>query len=296
MKTEQDLLIEDKQVSITSLDKPLWTEPLVTKGDLLQYYIKIAPIALKYWQNRPLTLTRYPNGVDEEGFYQKNCPKYAPDWIKTVSVTGQEGIEYIICNDLATLVWLGNQGTIEIHPATYEITQEQTPSYAIIDLDPTPPLGFPAAREVAKKVKIVLDQLGLRGYPKTSGATGIHIYIPLQPRYSFFDTSRLVEFIGKLLIEFYPEAVTNERLIKNRHGVYIDHLQNQAKKTIVGPYSLRPLEFAPISTPIEWDELGTVSPNQFTILNFMERIAVKGDLFASVLTDLQSIDHLLAML
>lgn len=296
MKTQEALNIDGKTIAVSNLDKIFWPSPVITKADLIKYYAAVAPVALKHWSSRPLTLQRYPNGIEDEGFYQKNCPDYAPEWIRRFpKVTDTKTIEYIICNDLATLVWLGNQGVLEIHPALYKVDHFPAPSFAVIDLDPTAPLGFAAARETAKKVKVVLDELGLRGYPKTSGASGIHIYIPLQPRYSFRHTSRLVEFIGSLLVKFYPQSVTNERLIRNRHGVYVDHLQNDANKTIVGVYSPRPLPSAPVSTPINWDELDQINPEDFNLLTVPQRIESYGDLFEPVLTDLQSIDHLLRL-
>lgn len=294
MRTLQDVSISDRQVALTNLDKILWPAPVITKADLIKYYLAVAPTALKHWSGRPLTITRYPNGIEGDGFYQKNCPDYAPEWITRVPlVTDNKTTEYIICNDLATLVWLGNQGMLEIHPALYHLDFYPAPSFAVIDLDPTAPAGFTEARDTAKKVKLVLDELGLRGYPKTSGATGIHIYIPLKPRYTFKQTSRLVEFIGKILVQFYPETVTNERLIKNRHGVYIDHLQNLVGKTIVGVYSPRPLPQAPVSTPVRWEELDEIKPENFTVETVPLRIEQQGDLFEPVLSDLQSIDHLL---
>lgn len=287
--------VEGKQIPVSNLDKLIWPTPALTKADLIQYLISIGPVALKYWRNRPLTLTRYPDGVHNQGFYQKNCPDYAPAWVSRVPVvTDAKTIEYIICNDLATLVWLGNQGVIEIHPATYGVSNPAQPSFAIIDLDPTAPSGFAEARHIAKKVRTVLAELKLRGYPKTSGATGIHIYIPLLPRYTFNESCWLVEFIGQLLVKLEPELVTNERLVKNRRGVYIDHLQNLPGKTIVGVYSPRPLPYAPVSTPINWDELDHIEPGDFTINTVPRRVKTVGDLFEPVLTDLQSIDHILS--
>ncbi len=297
MKTAQQLKIDDKTILVTNLDKILWTKPKITKADLIQYYISAAPYALRYWTQRPLTVTRYPNGIDSKGFYQKNCPKYAPDWIETYEVlTENRSINSVLCNDLATLLWLANQAVIEIHPTSYQIDQPDNPSYAIIDLDPTAPLGFSEAVEIALKIKVVLQELGLRGYPKTSGATGIHIYIPLAAGHTFKQTVKLVEFIGEILVKLYPDKVTSERLVKNRYGVYVDHLQNLPSKTIVGVYSLRPLFGAPVSTPVLWEELEYINPLDFTLLTLFQRLQAKGDLFAPVLTDRQSIEHLLPLL
>lgn len=294
---KHQFLIEGKEVLLSNLNRILWPKLKITKNDLIKYYIDIAPIALKYWQDRALTITRYPKGVEEEGFYQKNCPDYAPSWINTEPIISNDKvINYLVCNDLPTLVWLGNQAAIEIHPSTYEVNSRHHPSFAIIDLDPTAPANFQQAVKIAQKIRVILSEMGLRGYPKTSGATGIHIYIPLISKYTFAQTAKFVEFIGKLVCKFYPREATNERLIKNRHGVYIDHLQNLPDKTIVGVYSLRPLSNAPISTPVIWEELDSIEPNSFNIKSIGKRIQERGDLFRDVLNDKQSIDHILPML
>ncbi len=292
---KQQLKFEDKTVTLTNLEKTFWTHPKITKLDLIQYYIAIAPYALKHLAQRPLTVTRYPSGVFNKGFYQKNCPSYAPDWIKTfnISLDQKTQTNYILSNDLATLVWLANQGVIEIHPANYQTHAVDQPSYAIIDLDPTAPTGFAETRQIALKTQLILQELGLEGFPKTSGATGIHIYIPLAGGYSFSQSTDLVRFIGETLVKLYPNQVTNQRLVKNRSGIYVDHLQNLQNKTIVGVYSLRPLVGAPVSTPISWEELKTCNPSEFNLFTLPKRLKKEGDLFAPILTNRQSIEHLL---
>lgn len=290
-------MVKEREVKLSSLDKVLWPDPGIDKAQLLDYHIKLAPYSLKYWQNRPLTLTRYPKGVLETGFYQKNCPESAPDWVKRVLPVGKEAVTNdIVVDQLSTLIWWVNQSAIEFHPATYDLVHLSNPSFAIIDLDPTAPTGFLEAVQVATYTRVILDELGLRGYPKTSGGTGVHIYIPLEPIYTFAQTNRLIEFIGELLSRFYPMQVTQERLIKNRNGVYIDHMQNRANKTIVGVYSPRPLNNAPVSTPVTWDELGSIHPGDFTVSSIIDRINSVGDIFAPVLTDKQNIDHLIPLM
>ncbi len=297
MDIDRHVKVDGRDVRLTNLDKVIWPDIGVTKAQLMEYHLKMSDLTLPYWRNRPMTITRYPKGVTETGFYQKNCPEYAPEWVETVIIPGDDKeTEYILVNNSATLIWMANQSAIEFHPATYCDHAPKIPSFAVIDLDPTAPQGFDEAVEVALYTKVILEQLKLRGYPKTSGATGIHIYIPLQPSYTFSQTSRLVEFIGQLLINFYPKQVTNERLIKNRTGVYIDHLQNLANKTIAGVYSPRPLPGAPVSTPITWEELPSVHPGDFIIENVPNRIQQQGDLFAPVLTDLQNLSHILPMM
>lgn len=282
-----------RKVPVTNLDKVLWPKAGLTKGKLLQYYALLADVILPHWQNRPMTVTRYPHGVDDTFFYQKNCPSSAPEWVKTTLVND---VNYILVNDLSTLLWMVNQAAIEFHPAEYEISVPEHPSYAVIDLDPTAPLGFEAAVEVALHCREVLVKLSLRGYIKTSGATGLHIYIPIRPGYDFAITAGLAQMIGMLLRERLPDKITMERLIKNRHGVYVDFLQNAPGKTLVGVYSPRPSPMATVSAPVTWEELPYVRPEEFTIQTMPERVNRTGDLFAEVLVDKQSLDHILPVL
>lgn len=226
-------------------------------------------------------------------FYQKNCPRGAPEWVQTHMV---HDTRYVLVNDVSTLLWLVNQSVIEFHPAEFTTRAPQFASYAVIDLDPTPPLGFAAAVEVALQCREILLQLGLRGYTKTSGATGVHIYIPLQPGYDFAVTSALAKTIGVMLQKELPGLVTLERLVKHRKGVYVDYLQNAPSRTLVGVYSPRPTPEAAVSTPVTWEELPNVRPAQFTIAAVPSRTREMGDLFAPVLSDAQSLQHLLPLL
>lgn len=292
MKTRESLVVEGQEVKLTNLDKVLWEDVRITKADLIEYHIKMAPFTLSHYADRALTVTRYPHGIEGEFFYQKNCPDYAPEWVTRRVI---EGTEFIIVDQVATLVWLANQAAIELHPSTYQAEQPVNPSYALIDLDPTAPQGFAEAVEIAFLVKNVLDRLNLRGYPKLSGATGVHVYIPLVPKYSFADTVALAQFIGATLEKVYPEKVTTERLVKNRRGVYVDHLQNGFHKTLAGVYSPRPLSSGRVSAPVTWDELTQVKPADFTIKTMPKLVLERGDLFELVLSDLQTMDHVLEL-
>jgi bifunctional non-homologous end joining protein LigD len=259
--------VDGKLIKLTNLDKPMWQEPLVTKGDLIHYYYQVAPLLIPHLKNRPLTVTRYPDGIDGAHFYQKQCPPHAPPWIKTYSSSAKDKVvDYILANDRATLVWLANQGTIELHPWLSTVDSPDYPDLIVVDLDPDPPAGWPQVIEVARLVKGLLDEMGLASFPKTSGATGLHVYIPVAPRYSYRVTSRFVGFLGKLIAAHHPQLATNERLIKRRRGrVYIDHLQNLPGKTIVAPYSLRPRSWPTISMPFPWEDLNQIDPKDFTI-------------------------------
>ncbi|MCK9526701.1 MAG: non-homologous end-joining DNA ligase [Limnochordia bacterium] len=290
MTTKQIVQVEGKSLKVSNLDKVFWPKQGLTKADLLDYHTKLSALTQKHWQGRTLTVTRYPHGVEGDFFYQKNIPSAAPPWVVSHRV---EDTEYVVAGNLATISWLANSAAIEFHPSTYTISSLGVPSYAIIDLDPTAPQGFAEAVQVGKHCRDVLWEMGLRGYPKLSGRTGLHIYIPLENRYDFQITSHLVKVIGLALKRRLPEKVTLERLIKNRHGVYVDYLQNHPGKTIVGVYSPRPTPQATVSTPVRWDDLDYYVPQDFTLKTVPEWIREKGDLFDPVLTEPQALEHLL---
>ena len=291
MTMKQVVTVEGRTLQLSSLDKVFWPKLGLTKADLLDYHVRMAPYTIPYWQNRPLTVTRYPDGVEGEFFYQKNKPMSTPSWVETYFVNDTE---HVLANNLSTITWLVNQGSIEFHPATYVQSNPEVPSFAIIDLDPTPPLGFNEAVEAAKWCNELLSKLGLLGYPKTSGGSGLHIYIPLLLVYDFQISSGLVRLLGQILHELYPRKITLERLVKNRQGVYVDYLQNLANKTIVGVYSPRPSPEATVSTPIRWNDLDHVRPEDFTIRTVPQWVKQMGDLFYPASQDVQSLEHLLA--
>ncbi|HBG09780.1 MAG TPA: DNA polymerase domain-containing protein [Firmicutes bacterium] len=288
MTTRQVVVIEGKSVPISNLDKVLWPEVGLTKTHLLEYYARLYPYLQRHWQGRALTVTRYPHGVDGEFFYQKNVPPGAPAWVQVRTI---KDVNYVVAQDLATIIWLANSGAIEFHPSTYLAARPDTPTHAIIDLDPTPPAGFADAVEVAKYVRELLDKLALKGYPKLSGATGVHIYLPLEGSCDFQLSSQLAYQIGLALQTAHPEKITLERLIKRRHGVYVDYLQNSPGKTMVGVYSPRPTAQATVSTPVDWSDLDYYQPEDFTIKTVPQWVEERGDLFSGVLEP-QSLQHL----
>jgi len=287
--TKQIVQVEGKSLQLSNLDKVLWPKAGLTKAHLLNYHASVYPFTKVHWKDRALTLTRYPHGVEGEFFYQKNVPSSAPSWVKTHRM---EETDYVVVDDLATITWLANSAAIEFHPSTYLTSSPEVPSYAIIDLDPTAPQGFAEAREVAKYCRDVLMQMGLTGYPKLSGATGIHVYIPLEGSCDFQISSQLVKVIGLTLQRVYPQKITLERLIKNRRGVYVDYLQNHPGKTIVGVYSPRPTPEATVSTPVEWGDLDYYEPRDFTLRTVPQWIREKGDLFQPVHTTPQALGAL----
>lgn len=285
-------VLSGRRAQLTHPDRILWPQDGITKAELVSYLTAVADAMLPHLRDRPLSLTRFPRGIQSGGFYQKNAPPYTPAWITTYTFShGDREVHYILCQDLATLQWLGNQAVIEIHSWLSRAPNPYVPDFAVIDLDPDPPAGFAEAVQAALLVKRVLDAFGLRGYPKTSGATGVHIYVPVEPRYTYATLAAFVGAVGDLLRESVPWLVTRERAVARRGGkLYVDHLQNVLGKTLVAPYSPRPLDGAPVSAPLRWEELPAVSPHMFTIRTMPARLAQVGDLFQEVLTDRQDID------
>ncbi|MGE5554196.1 MAG: non-homologous end-joining DNA ligase [Betaproteobacteria bacterium] len=287
MRSEKRLVqVGTRTFPLSNLDKLLWPEDGITKADLIRYYFAVAPYLLPHLRSRPLTVVRYPDGIHGEGFYQKHLPPSAPEWLPRCEVPSEEAdtISYLIADEVAALVWLGNQAALELHPAHHRCDRLDRPDWAVIDLDPADGVGLDEVREVAVLARRVLNDFGLTAYPKFSGATGIHLYLPLPRRYSHAAVSRAVGYLGQVLRELNPRRVTTERLIRNRAGhVYVDHLQNLANKTIVAVYSPRPRPGAPVSTPVTWEELLTRNPEEFTIHTVPRRLRQIGDLFAPVL-------------
>jgi bifunctional non-homologous end joining protein LigD len=269
-----------KDIDVTHPDKPLWEKPAVKKIDFIRYLQEISPYLLPFLHNRLLTVIRYPHGMFGEAFYQKNCPDYAPEFVQTAL---HDGINYIVCNNLKTLLWLGNQLAFEFH-IPFQTLSSHGPSEIVLDLDPPSKKEFKLAIQAAQMIKEVLDHLNLIGFVKTSGNKGLQIYIPLpENEFSYDDTRLFTEFIAEYLISKAPNSFTIERLKKNRQNkLYIDYIQHAEGKTIVAPYSARGNDTAALATPLFWDEVtDELRMEDFTILNMMKRINEKGDPFQS---------------
>jgi bifunctional non-homologous end joining protein LigD len=281
----QHLLINDRQIPIKNLDKPFWPTEGFTKGDIMEFYISIWPYLAPHLKDRPLSLVRYPEGIEGQFFYQKNFPN-PPLWVETIPVESEDRIvNYVMANNLETLIWSVNLGSIEIHPWLSTRENLDFPTYIIFDLDPMAPATFREAVQVALALKSVTDHLKLQTFPKISGATGIHIYLPIKPQYTYQETSTFVKHLGEAVINVLPELATNERRVQDRTGkIYIDHLQNLKGKTIASVYSLRPFPGAPVSMPVTWTELPQVEPKSFSIKTALARLAATGDLFAPLLS------------
>ncbi len=294
------LTIEGKEVKVTNLDKVWWQEEGITKGDVIRYYIEIAPWLLPHLKDRPLVLTRYPDGPYGNSFYQKNTPKYAPKWLRTVPLQSEKRvINYLLADDVASLVWIVNSGGFEIHPFLSRIQQIDYPDYVVFDLDPMEKGTWEHVCETALVVKRALDIWGLQGYPKMTGATGLQIFVPVKPVYTYEQVRDFALGLCQGVESVLPQITTLERKIANREGkLYLDYLQNVKGKTLATIYGVRPKPKAPASTPLTWDEVEgmRVQSGDFTIFTLPERVEKLGDLFKPVLERPQSLDHILSKL
>ena len=320
------LEVEGHRVPLTNLDKPLWPaeagRAAITKRDMVRYYVRMGPIVLPHLRDRPLTLTRYPNGIYEQSFYQKRFEQGLPEFVETVRLfsSHNEGdVEYVTINNLQTLVWLAQLADIELHPWQSRVVTEPDaaglsttfigsedvvrqsvlnyPDYIVFDLDPyiysgnekegdEPELNraaFARTGEVAVALKDILDQLSLSSFLKTSGKTGLHIYVPVVRQYDYKTTRKTCELVGRFLMQHRPRDVTMEWSVDKRTGkIFLDHNQNVRGKNMASVYSLRPLPGATVSTPLRWDELGDVYPTDFNIDTAPYRVNEMGDLWAGV--------------
>jgi bifunctional non-homologous end joining protein LigD len=290
--------VGEREVQLTHLDKVYWPGEGFTKRDLIDYYVAVAPVLLPHLKDRPLSLVRYPHGILEEGFYQKDAPQGMPDWVRIAPLWSKDRnsyINFILCDNIETLVWMANSGAIEINPWLSRYDNPDCPDFAVVDIDPSEGTTWDDVKVVARMVKSLLDQWKLVGFPKVSGASGLHIYIPVEPRYSYKEISTFVKYGATFIRDAYPEKVTLERKVKDRTGrVYIDYPQNARGQTISSVYGVRATPGAPVSMPVTWDELERVHPKSWSIMTAPERIREVGDLFSHVLTVRQSIDPFLA--
>ncbi|WP_416147822.1 DNA ligase D [Salipaludibacillus sp. HK11] len=279
-------------VEVTSLDKPIWPSVAFTKDSYLLYLQMVAPQLLSHLKNRLLTLIRYPHGSGGEHFYQKNCPDYAPDFVKT-AISDENEINYILCNDIETLLWLGNQLALEFH-LPFETVDTSNPTEIVFDLDPPSRKAFPLAIDAALKMKAIFDELKLISFVKTSGRKGLQVYLPLPVnQFSYEETRRFTSFVCNFLCEQNPQSFTTERLKKNRgNRLYLDYIQHDKGKTIIAPYSPRGTEDGLVATPLYWEEVtDTLSPQQFSLPAVMERLKERGDPFRT----LRQVDNRVAL-
>ena len=287
-----------RTLTLSNLDKVFWPKEGITKGDLLAYYREIAPTLVPHLRGRPFTMKRYPDGAEGKTFFQKDAPSHMPDWIKTrpFEVTTREGprtrrkINAPVVDDELALLWMVNMGCIDMNTWYSRVDRPERPDWVLFDLDPSPDVGFPEVVQVARLVRQVLAALGLESYPKTSGADGMHVLVPIARRSTYDATREFAEIVARTLASTHRGLVTTEWSKAKRRGVLVDANQNGAGKTIASAYSVRPVPGAAVSTPLRWDEVtDDLDPRAFTMDTVLERVARLGDLFAPVLAGDQSL-------
>jgi bifunctional non-homologous end joining protein LigD len=289
-KAKQELLVGKRKVPVSNPGKIYFPEKKITKGDVIAYYNDIAPYMLPHLKNRPMSLKRNPNGIHGEAFFHKNAGDTAPSWVKTFetwSDSSERMIEYVLCNDAATLVYLANLGCIEMNPWNSTFNKPDYPTWIVMDLDPSDGNTFEQVIETAQAVKEVCDKSKITAYCKTSGASGLHIYIPLGGKYDYDVAKSFAELMAIAVHELVPSFTSLERNLKKRgEKIYVDFLQNRRGQTLAAAYSLRPVEAASVSAPLLWNEVKSgLHPSQFDIHNIFPRVQKHGDLFSNVLTE-----------
>ncbi len=275
-----------RRLRLTNLDKVYWPEDGCTKRDMIEHYVRVAPVLLPHLRDRPVGMQVFPDGIHGKHFWRKRIPDHAPGWIRRWTWHGDREVTYVIAEEVATLAWMANSGAIDLHPWHSRIDAPEQPDWAVFDLDPFEPATFDDIREVARLVKAALDHLGMRGLPKTSGQTGLQIYVPLRRGPDYAAVRGWVEEVGRAIGQVLPDKISWEWSVARRTGrIRIDYTQNIIGKTLAAPYSLRPAPGAPVSTPITWEELDDpgLRPDGWSIRTIHARLAAVGDLFAPVL-------------
>lgn len=281
--------IGKQEVKLTNQNKIYFPKDEVTKGDLIDYYQKMSRYILPHIKNRPQSMNRFPNGIDGMSFYQKDASDNIPEWVETHAVhsdSGDKFIDYIICNDKATMAYMNNLGCIEFNVWTSQIQTIEKPDYLVLDLDPSEKNSFDDVIETAQMAKSIMDKGKVEGYCKTSGSSGIHIYIPMGAKYEFEQVKNFAHVLMQLVQQELPDSTTLERALQKRdkNKIYLDYLQNRRGQTLASVYSLRPKNGAPVSMPLEWSELKSgLKPTDFNIENALDRVKKNGDLFKPVL-------------
>jgi bifunctional non-homologous end joining protein LigD len=289
------LKIEKREVAVTNLDKVFYSETGFTKGEMIDYYIRIAPVMLPHLKGRPVSLKRYPDGVNGMFFYEKQCPSHAPGWIKTTRVAKTGGyIDYCVIDDLPSLVWAANIANLEFHTFQHVGRALHRPTALVFDLDPGPPADILQCAEVALRIKAMLDAMGLESFPKTSGSKGMQLMVPLNTPVNYDKTKAFARAVAAALSRELPDLVVDDMKKSLRKGkVFIDWSQNDDKKTTVCAYSLRAKSRPTASTPLKWSEVKAAvpkgrakggSPLVFECDEVLKRVRKWADLYEPVLT------------
>jgi len=283
------ITVGKRKLELTNLNKIFWPKEGYTKGDLIAYYDAMADYILPYLKDRPLSLKRNPHGIEDEGFYQKDAGASAPSWVKKANIHSDSAdkiIHYLVCNEKATLLYLANLGCIEMNPWNSTTAKLKNPTYLVIDIDPSEKNTFNQVIETALVTREILDKAGVDCYCKTSGATGLHVYIPMGNKYDYETVKNFAHIIASMVQEQLPSFTTLERNLAKRGNkkIYVDFLQNRTGQTLASAYSVRPKQGATVSTPLDWKEVKEgLHPSDFNIHNILQRLEKKGDLFAPVL-------------
>jgi bifunctional non-homologous end joining protein LigD len=292
VKQTLEVEVEGKRLKLSNLEKVLYPAVGFTKGAVIDYYTRIAPVLLPHLRGRPLTLKRYPDGVEGEYFYEKQCPSHRPDWVRTAPVKANgKTINFCLANDLPTLVWTSNLADLELHTSLSLAKNVKRPTMMVFDLDPGAPAAILECVQVGLWLREILDELGLESFPKTSGSKGLQVYVPLNtPRVTYDDTKPFAHALAKLLEDQHPELVVSKMKKELRkRKVFVDWSQNNDFKTTICVYSLRARERPTVSTPVEWDEAESALKRKdadrlvFDYEAVLERVERSGDLFEPVL-------------
>ena len=304
-KKESVIEVEGRQIKLSNLEKVLYPKAGFTKGQVIDYYVRIAPVLLPHLADRALTLKRYPNGVDGMHFYEKNCPSYRPDWMKTARVWSEGNnrfMDYCVVADLPTLVWLGNLADLELHTSLSRAPETQRPTVIAFDLDPGPPATIVQCCQVGLWIREIFEQFGLQAFAKTSGSKGLQVYVPLNTAVTYEQTKPFAKAIARLLEERHPDLVVSDMKKALRvNKVFVDWSQNDDYKTTVNVYSLRAKDQPTVSTPVTWQEVenclkkGDPELLVFTSDNVLQRVEKSGDLFGPVLKLKQKLPPLSAL-
>ncbi len=294
--------VQGRRLSLTNLEKVLYPATGFTKGQVIDYYVRIAPVLVPHLANRALTMKRYPGGVNEEFFFEKNAPKHRPDWVKTASIwsdSNHRSIHYLLANDLPTLVWIANLASIELHPSLALESKIDTPTMIVFDLDPGPPANVVDCARVGLWVRDIFAHFGLQSFPKTSGSKGLQIYVPLNTPTTYDETKPFAHAIARLLEDEHRDLVVSEMKKSLRtNKVLVDWSQNDERKTTIAVYSLRAREHPTVSTPVTWEEVEQALKKKdaqklvFESKDVLARVEKMGDLFAPVLQLKQKLPQL----
>ena len=291
------LRVDDRDVTVSNPDKVLFPDAGHTKLDLVRYYLAVAPGALRGAGGRPNVLVRHPNGVGEEFFYQKRAPSSRPEWVEVVTLSFPSGrtAEEVVPREAAVLAWMANLACLELHPHPVRADDLDHPDELRIDLDPVPGVEWPQIRDVAGVVRATLDDLGLVGWPKTSGSRGVHVYVRIQRKWGFDDVRRAALAFAREVERRAPSIATSKWWKEERHGVFLDYNQNAKDRTVAAAYSVRPTADARVSAPVTWDELSECDPRDFTLATMPGRFAAIGDPHAAMDAQPCRLDSLLEL-